>query len=76
MTHVNNRVADVEGLINAAGFGPVAVQSAEYAFELYYTFRPVTGLLFRPNIQYVLHPGGTNLNQDAVVFGLKTVASF
>jgi porin len=74
-THVNSRVADAEKLENAAG-DSVAVQGSEYAFELYYTFRPRAGLLFRPNVQYVLHPGGTSQNDDVLAFGLKTSANF
>ncbi|PZM14891.1 porin [Rhizobium tubonense] len=69
-THVNNRVADVQALQGR----PVA--DSEYAFELYYTYRPTAGLLFRPNIQYVVNPGGISENKDVVVLGLKTAASF
>ena len=75
-THVNSRVADVQALQNSLGRGPVAVQGSEYAFELYYTYRPRDGLLVRPNIQYVHHPGGTGQNDDVLVFGVKTSANF
>jgi porin len=70
-THVNDRVADVEALQNS-----VAVQGSEYAFEMFYTFRPTPGLFFRPNVQYVLHPGGSSQNDDVLVFGLKSSATF
>jgi porin len=73
-THVNKRVAAAQALENALGLGPVAVQGSEYAFELYYTVRPVAGLLVRPNLQYILKPGGTDQNKDAVVLGLKMAA--
>jgi porin len=69
-THVNNRVADVQALQNRP------VPGSEYAFELYYTYRPTSGLLFRPNIQYVVNPGGISENKDVVVLGLKTAATF
>jgi porin len=69
-THVNSRVANVETLQNTDGLG------SEYTFEVDYTFRPDNGLLFRPNIQYVHHPGGTSQNHDVLVFGLKTSANF
>jgi porin len=75
-THVNSRVADVQSLENALGRGPIAVQGSEYAFELYYTFRPDLGFLIRPNVQYIHHPGGTNQNDDVFVLGLKTSANF
>ncbi|MEZ2132345.1 MULTISPECIES: carbohydrate porin [unclassified Sinorhizobium] len=69
-THVNDRVADAQ-----ASQGRPRPDS-EYAFELYYTYRPTPGLLFRPNIQYVLDPGGISENKDVVVLGLKTTATF
>ena len=75
-THINDRVARPEAAQNAAGQGPVAVQHSEYAFELYYTFRPRNGLLIRPNLQYVRFPGGTSENKDALVVGLKVSANF
>jgi porin len=80
-THVNSRVAWSEQLENLAGqnivgFSPVAVQGNEYTMELYYTYRPLAGLQIRPNIQYVVDPGGTSANPNALVFGLKTVANF
>jgi porin len=75
-THVNSRIADVQALQNALGQGPIAVQDSEYAFELFYTFRPRPGLLFRPNLQYVHDPGGTSVNDDVFVLGLKTSANF
>jgi porin len=75
-THVNDRVADAQAQQNAAGLGAVAVQDSEYAFELYYTFRPKTGLLIRPNLQYVHLPGGASENGDVLELGLKTSANF
>jgi porin len=75
-THVNSRIAFSEELQNLAGLGPVAVQGSEYSMEFYYTYRPLAGLQVRPNIQYVIDPGGTSANPNALVFGLKTVANF
>jgi porin len=75
-THVNGRIAWSEELQNLTGLGPVAVQRNEYSMEFYYTYRPLAGLQVRPNIQYVIDPGGTNTNSNALVFGLKTVANF
>ena len=64
-THVNDRVADEEG-----------IQGSEYAAEIYYTFRPQPSLQFRPNLQYVYHPGGSSENENVFVLGLKTSANF
>jgi len=63
-------------LLNEAGLGPVAVQDAEYAFELYYGLQATDWLMARPNIQYVRLPGGTRHNDDVVVIGLKTSIDF
>jgi len=49
---------------------------SEYAFELYYTYCPTGGLLFRPNVRYVVDPGGIAENKNVVVQGLKTAATF
>jgi porin len=75
MTHVNSRLAGVEALQNAMGLGPVPVRASEYVIELHYTIRATSGLLFRPNIQYVIDPGGIN-HGNALTFGLKTSANF
>jgi porin len=64
-THVNDRVADEEG-----------IEGSEYAAEIYYTWRPTPALLFRPNLQYVYHPGGNDENSNVFVLGLKTSANF
>lgn len=63
-THINDRV------LNTTNRG-----NSEYAFELYYTFRPRPSLLLRPNLQYVHRPGGGS-NDDVIAIGLKTAATF
>jgi len=75
-THVNSRVAWAQMLENHVGLGSVPVQRSEYVAEAYYTFRPRNGLEVRPNIQFVVEPGGTSQNRNALVFGLKTIANF
>jgi carbohydrate-selective porin OprB len=51
---VNSRVAWIEMLQNLEGQSPVAVQNSEYVAETYYTYRPTSGLEFRPSLQYVI----------------------
>jgi len=75
-THVNNSVAQGQELQNANGLGPVAVQTNEYPFELYYTFNVGNWLALRPNLQYIVHPGGTSENANVLVLGLKAVVKF
>jgi porin len=69
-------VAQGQQLQNANGLGPVAVQSNEYPVELYYTFRVGNWLSLRPNIQYIVHPGGTSQNDNVLVLGLKAGVKF
>jgi len=75
-THVNNNVAQGQQLQNANGLGPVAVESSEYPVELYYTFYIGNWLSLRPNIQYIVHPGGTSQNDNVLVLGLKAGVKF
>jgi porin len=70
-THVNSRVADAERLQNAARLGPVAIQSAEYESEIYYSFTITSWLNLRPDIQYIHQPGGTAQNTDDLIIGLR-----
>jgi porin len=60
---VNSRVAWSETLQNLAGLGPVPIRSSEYVLEAYYTYWPLAGLEVRPNIQYIIAPGGTSQNK-------------
>ena len=47
----------------------------EYVAELIYAWRPVPAVTLRPNLQYVVHPGGSSRNSDAFVVGLKSNTS-
>jgi porin len=53
-----------------------AGEGNEYAVELYYSWSPIPSLYLRPNLQYVVHPGGTSANPNAFVVGLKSAVSF
>jgi porin len=71
-THVNGRAATAEVLINRGGERP----TAEYTTEAYYSIHARPWFVVRPNIQYVVAPGGYSKAQDIVVFGLKTLVTF
>lgn len=75
-THVNDRLAEVQALQNALGLGPVGVQHSEYVIEAHYAFAVADGLLLRPNLQYIIDPGGIRDKDDVLVVGLKTSAFF
>jgi porin len=74
--HANSRLAESQMLLNDLGKGPVAVQRTEYVMEWYYGVAAATGVIFRPNLPYLITPGGTGLNKNAVVVGMKTLFSF
>jgi hypothetical protein len=64
-TRVNPRVAEGQRLLNSTGTSaPVPVQDAEYPVELFYNIHFTPWLSFAPLLQYVIHPGGTNVYPD------------
>lgn len=75
-THVNSRVAAVERLQNAAGEGPVPVQTSEWATEVFYNYRVAGWLDLRPNFQYVGQPGGVSGRRSDVIFGIRVAMNF
>lgn len=71
-THNNGRYADLVRERDArSGQDTVVGGSYEYVGELYYSWVPVPSVYVRPNLQYILHPGGTSRNANALVLGLK-----
>jgi len=84
-THVNPRVSGVERLQDALGYGtdvpgygyePVPVQTSEWAGEIFYNLHVRGWLDLRPNLQYVMQPGGVARNANDVIFGLRAAANF
>ena len=70
-THVNSRIADEERLQNFLGVQPVAVQTSEWVSEVFYNVHVSHWLDLRPNVQYVLHPGGTAANAGDLIVGVR-----
>jgi len=76
-THGSHRLAAWQRLhdrLRPAAAVPVQ-DGSEYAAELFYGWSPAAPVTLRPNLQYVLHPGGTS-RQHAWVLGLKTLIAF
>lgn len=65
-TNVNGRAARADRLVPGT-----PVRDAEYAAELYYSIQPWAWLDLRPNVQYVIQPGGIRRAHDVAVLGLK-----
>jgi len=51
------------------------IPEAEYAAELSYCFHRIEWLSVRPNVQYVVNPGGYRNARNIVVLGLKASVS-
>jgi porin len=77
-THGSSQLAAYQRLYNQLNpSAPMKVQSGyEYAAELFYNWSPIPSIQLRPNLQYVLHPGGTSQNGNVFVLGLKTIVAF
>ena len=61
-TRVNPRVELGQPLLKGTGVTPpVAVQNAEYPFELFYSLNLTHWLSASPLIQYIARPGGTDI---------------
>jgi porin len=76
-THNNGRFADAVSQSNLrTGQDAIAGSSYELVSELYYAWAPLPSVSLRPNLQYIVHPGGTTRNSNAVVIGLKAILAF
>ena len=71
-THYNNWAALAVALDVPGGPMP----RAEYETELYYSYLAFPWLALRPDVQYVVHPGGYSDRSNAVVLGGRTVVTF
>lgn len=81
--HVNNDVKKNAELINASNgvndydnplYTPI--RETEYNFEINYGFHVTNWLTVRPNLQYVVQPGGVDKVDNALVAGLKIQSTF
>lgn len=78
----NPRLQRLETSLEAAGYA-IPYTSSEQAIELNYTIQAGQGVVFRPNIQYVLNPYGQETRaipgftpaRDSIVLGITGVIS-
>jgi porin len=76
-TNANSRYADFVKQNNArTGEDVIVGDGSEYVTELFYSWSPIPSIYLRPNLQYILHPGGTSQNSNAFVAGLKMGFTF
>lgn len=63
--------------LTGGGLGPAyAIQTTEQTLELMYTAQVYTGVALMPDLQYIIHPGGTTANRNSLVLGLRTNVLF
>ena len=81
--HVNDDARKRAHLLNAfSGItdydnpGYVPIQNTEYNAELNYGFHVTNWLTVRPNLQYVMHPGGVDKVDNALIGGVKIQSAF
>ncbi|MEH3041106.1 MAG: carbohydrate porin [Sphingomonas paucimobilis] len=72
---VNDRLTDLQRLLNAtsSSYGPV--RASEYTTEIYYGINALPGFVIRPNIQFTGNPGGDAGRANVVVLGMKLLAT-
>jgi porin len=71
-TNYNARAAEAIMLAHP-GF---AVPRAEYSTEIYYSYLLFPWLTLRPDVQYIIDPGGYSHRDSAIVIGARTVMNF
>ena len=72
-THYNGRAARALVLATPGSEKP----DSEYAAELYYGFHAIRGVVLRPNLQYIVDPGGFSRGvTDVVVIGGRFDVNF
>lgn len=50
-------------------------KSSETTIELFYRYEPALWCSIKPDVQYIIHPGGADM-RDALAFGIRTEISF
>jgi porin len=58
-----------ENVLN--GTNTIAGRGYEVPTELFYSYAPIPSVQLRPDLQYVIHPGGTSQNANVFILGLK-----
>ncbi len=70
---MSNELAGIDDYDNPA-FMPV--RHSEWDAEIHYGFALAPWFTLRPNLQYVVHPGGVNQVDNALIAGVKFITKF
>lgn len=77
-THTSSREAEYQEAYNAlhpTDAGAVGY-SYEYTYEIFYQWQALRSVSLQPDLQYIVHPGGSTQNANIFVMGLKSVIDF
>lgn len=72
----NSRLTQYQQDINTVAPGSVGIQTYESIAEIDYSLQLAKWFKVRPNLQYLINPGGTGKIHDAFVIGLYTQVTF
>jgi len=70
--HLNGRLADYRRESLTLGRDAGLPGTEENAVELFYGVQVAQFLQFRPDVQWIHHPGGSSANPDVVIVGART----
>jgi porin len=71
------RPNNTQGISFSSGqFSPSTNRKREMVLELHYGFEVTRWFSLQPNIQWIIHPGGTDSIPDALTLGVQTVVDF
>jgi len=76
VSHLNSRVSNYRRELPQRDPNALPADSNERALEVYYGFQFSNVLQFRPDLQWISHPGGISKRPDALVVGARTTVSF
>jgi porin len=72
----NSRLTKYQRDVDAVAPGSIGIQTFESIAEIDYGLQVKRWLSLRPNLQYVINPGGTGKIPNAFVIGLYTQVTF
>ena len=77
-THSSSRQAEYQQAYNALHPDDASVvgHGYEYSTEIYYHWQAMKSVSLQPNLQYVIHPGGSSQNHNVFVAGLRSTIAF
>ena len=74
--HISPRVAGATRAANRADGTRLAIPDYEAVIELTYSARITPWLAVQPDVQWIIHPGGSSAIDDALVVGLRATVEF